>query len=119
MKTAPMRKTKNPRQALERLAEFLDISARPVSSTRWLLLLAFAGKDGPEARVEKTTNRALAFLADHAMRCHLDQDAVRAAVKWTGNPTSLSGVKGWELKALEWLTLAELAPRRPLRGRAR
>lgn len=108
-----MRKTKSPRQALERLAAFLDISAQPVTSTRWVLLL---GLGGPEGRVEKTTNRALAFLADHAIRCHLDQDAVRAAVKWTGNPSSLSGVKGWELKSLEWLTLAELAP---LRGRAR
>lgn len=80
------------------VGEVVDVAhvRHVLASTRWVLFLDLSG---PEGRVEKTTNRAFAFLADHAMRCHLDQDTVRQAVKWTGTPSTLSGVKGWELKA--------------------
>jgi len=91
-----MRKTKSARQALARLAAYMGVELEQVSSTKWRV-------GGPDAW-PKTTNRALAILADQAMRrSDVTREEVRKAVKWYGVPRTLAGVRGWELEALRWL----------------
>jgi hypothetical protein len=96
-----MRRTTNPRQALERLAPLVPGVETSLLSRG--ARISVPGDGLPPK--DKSTLRALAMLADLAR--HLPaRDEIRASVKWHGRVPA-RGVKGWEVAALEWLTLRE------------
>jgi hypothetical protein len=94
-----MRRTKNTRQALERLADYLGVELVPVTATRWTFIYGARWNLHP-----RTTNQALAFLADYARRAGCSRERVQAAVKWYGNPY-LSGIPAWGAESLRWLKM--------------
>lgn len=92
------RKTKNLRDVVERLAEFMEVEAVPDGHS-WTLTF----KGGAVVVEKRTTKKAAAFLADqvrHAGRL----DEARAHVRYYGRPTR-RGTSGWELEALNLIRM--------------
>lgn len=90
------RKTSNARTALVRLSV----------ATGWSLSFRGRRVDLRRGRFtvkNRTTLRALGYLADLARR--EGRREIPSLVRWAG-PRRLTGVKGWEEEALDWLRLS-------------
>lgn len=75
-----MRRTKSPRQAVERLQQAFRVAS-------------------PE--IPRKPVRELAFMLDLLRRTHADRSAVQERVRWYGRIPA-RGLAGWEEEALEW-----------------
>ena len=76
-----MRRTKSPRQAVERVTSAFPDVGRP--------------------ELPKRPVQELAFILDLLKRRHADRNLVHEQVRWYGRiPTR--GLSGWEEEALEW-----------------
>lgn len=102
------KKTKNIRQALERLAHVMDVKLTKVG----------AKFSSPAWAGSKNAKKALAFLADRERRTRTSETVRMEDVRWYGIvPTS--GLSAWEQEALEWLHLERDTRREELRTRVR
>lgn len=98
------RKTKNARQAFQRLAFYLAVTVIPVGTGRWTMW-----RDGwTIGGAARTTNSAFAFLADYARRRGEPVAVVRQAVRYYGR-THLAGIPAWGEDAIAWLRMEDEA----------
>ena len=107
-----MRPAQSSRVAVERMAEVMSevVMCLKALNGYEIHILSDLSLDP----IRKTSSKeVLAFLADLAMRYHMDRDEVYAHVLWTGSVPA-TGYPAWQDAALCWLRYGKLAnPNRP------